>query len=161
MCTTDSTKFGKRSYELTTHEFIPNPKTDKNTFKVIFPNGTQITDTILDLEYVIGVVGIDDVPIVVDLKEIRSRLKENNPGADIPTCARSKIKAKNTSFSSETKKEDNLKKKIKPRTNVAHITINNTNRAVRKKHIIILSSVVGIACVLLLLLYMQRKRFIK
>jgi hypothetical protein len=41
--------------ELNVLEFVPNIKTDANTFQITFPNGTQVTDTEVGINYTVGV----------------------------------------------------------------------------------------------------------
>jgi hypothetical protein len=42
-------------YEFNVLEFVPDIKTDPNTFQLDFPNGTQVGDTELGLNYTVGV----------------------------------------------------------------------------------------------------------
>jgi hypothetical protein len=51
----DVESLGYIKYELTVHSFIPNVKTDDNTFRFNFPNGTQVVDEVLGVNYVAGV----------------------------------------------------------------------------------------------------------
>ena len=59
--TTDWTDIGRIEYEFTTHTFIPNVETDRNSFRFDFPVGTRVIDKVVGIEYIVGVVGIDEV----------------------------------------------------------------------------------------------------
>lgn len=54
-------------YGITTHTFVPNVKTDKNTFRIDFPDGTEVVDNILGIYYIKGVGDIDGAQIVREL----------------------------------------------------------------------------------------------
>jgi hypothetical protein len=51
----DRKRTGRVKYELIVHSFVPNVKTDDNTFRFNFPNGTRVYDQVLGTDYVVGV----------------------------------------------------------------------------------------------------------
>lgn len=51
----DTEPLGYIKYELTVHSFVPNVKTDDNTFRLDFSNGTRVHDKELGVDYVAGV----------------------------------------------------------------------------------------------------------
>jgi hypothetical protein len=51
----DVERLGYIKYELKVHSFMPKVKTDDNTFRFNFPNGTRVHDQVLGTDYVAGV----------------------------------------------------------------------------------------------------------
>ncbi len=50
----DTESFGYIKYELTVHSFVPNVKTDDNTFRFDFPKGTCVFDQVKGIDYMAG-----------------------------------------------------------------------------------------------------------
>jgi hypothetical protein len=50
----DKEHIGYIKYELTVHSFVPNVKTDDNTFRFDFANGTWVDDQVKGIDYVVG-----------------------------------------------------------------------------------------------------------